>query len=102
MADINKDHVTLFLESVTKDCESVTYQMIGNYRKILRTCERLCRKTMDDTNVITMECKRCGKTHELPRNMRFMAVMPVCFRCQEDWIDSFYKRCEAKSYCPTY
>lgn len=96
MTDINNDHVTSVLNSVDAGGEPVAYDMIENYRRIINACKKQCEKATVDTDKISLRCKRCGEIYEVPRNMRFLALLPVCFRCQEDWLDSLYKKYGAK------
>ena len=81
-----------------KKDSDVTYVVIENYHRILLKWKQICEKTTNDTDMIQMKCNQCDKIYRLPRSMRFSALMPACFICQEAWIDSFYKKkgCETK------
>lgn len=96
MADINNDHVASALDSVDEGGEAVAYDMLENLRRILHVCKQQCENAADDTEKTSLQCKRCEKTYEVPIGMRFLALVPVCFRCQEGWLESLYKKYGAK------
>ncbi len=92
MAKIDEGQVDSALECIAKNSNDVIYQIVKNCENILQFLKPLYEQSINNPDSFSIECKRCRESFKLTLNLRFLALLPLCFTCQEDWIKSFHRK----------
>jgi hypothetical protein len=89
MKRIDEGQVDSVLECVARNSDDVLCRLLQNYQNIIKYLRLLCEANMNNADTFFIECKRCREPFKLTKDFSFLVLLPVCFKCQEDWINSF-------------